>query len=126
MFFFSGGRRHTRWPRDWSSDVSSSDLLGDQASSYRRDRRPRAPAQALVAGQLLEQIDDLPAVAHEVPRGKIGAVESRGEVDAAGPAVDNRGDARVRWRRRIEPVPGLGGLKGGRGAEGGLQGCVHG
>src|SRR5690625_5787350 len=90
MFFFSGGRRHTRWPRDWSSDVSSSDLLGDQASSYRRDRRPRAPAQALVAGQLLEQIDDLPAVAHEVPRGKIGAVESRGEVDAAGPAVDRK------------------------------------
>src|SRR5207253_6924073 len=25
-FFFSGGRRHTRWPRDWSSDVCSSDL----------------------------------------------------------------------------------------------------
>src|SRR5439155_5210568 len=25
-FFFSGGRRHTIWPRDWSSDVCSSDL----------------------------------------------------------------------------------------------------
>src|SRR5690625_5337809 len=25
-FFFSSGRRHTRWPRDWSSDVCSSDL----------------------------------------------------------------------------------------------------
>src|SRR5207253_3778402 len=25
-FFFSGSRRHTRWPRDWSSDVCSSDL----------------------------------------------------------------------------------------------------
>src|SRR5207253_3990010 len=25
-FFFSGRRRHTRWPRDWSSDVCSSDL----------------------------------------------------------------------------------------------------
>src|SRR5690625_1407527 len=24
--FFSGRRRHTRWPRDWSSDVCSSDL----------------------------------------------------------------------------------------------------
>src|SRR5439155_9413213 len=22
-------RRHTRWPRDWSSDVCSSDLFGD-------------------------------------------------------------------------------------------------
>src|SRR5439155_8338906 len=25
-FFFSSSRRHTRWPRDWSSDVCSSDL----------------------------------------------------------------------------------------------------
>src|SRR5207253_5806951 len=27
FFFFSSRRRHTRWPRDWSSDVCSSDLL---------------------------------------------------------------------------------------------------
>src|SRR5690625_932471 len=26
-FFFSSTRRHTRWPRDWSSDVCSSDLF---------------------------------------------------------------------------------------------------
>src|SRR5207253_4644554 len=25
--FFSSRRRHTRWPRDWSSDVCSSDLF---------------------------------------------------------------------------------------------------
>src|SRR5690625_7720589 len=25
-FFFSSRRRHTRWPRDWSSDMCSSDL----------------------------------------------------------------------------------------------------
>src|SRR5690625_5408161 len=31
-FFFSSRRRHTRWPRDWSSDVCSSDLIriGDE------------------------------------------------------------------------------------------------
>src|SRR6266702_7121002 len=28
IFFFSSRRRHTRWPRDWSSDVCSSDLEG--------------------------------------------------------------------------------------------------
>src|SRR5207253_6011230 len=28
FFFFSSRRRHTRWPRDWSSDVCSSDLKG--------------------------------------------------------------------------------------------------
>src|SRR5207253_6749097 len=27
-FVFSSRRRHTSWPRDWSSDVCSSDLLG--------------------------------------------------------------------------------------------------
>src|SRR5207253_3457223 len=34
FFFFSSRRRHTRWPRDWSSDVCSSDLteLLDAAS----------------------------------------------------------------------------------------------
>src|SRR5207253_7074766 len=31
-FFFSSRRRHTRWPRDWSSDVCSSDL--DQFEEY--------------------------------------------------------------------------------------------
>src|SRR5207253_8127969 len=34
IFFFSSRRRHTRWPRDWSSDVCSSDL--------RRESRPLA------------------------------------------------------------------------------------
>src|SRR3712207_7703531 len=29
FFFFSSRRRHTRYWRDWSSDVCSSDLLGD-------------------------------------------------------------------------------------------------
>src|SRR5690606_40149184 len=28
LFFFSSRRRHTRFSRDWSSDVCSSDLLG--------------------------------------------------------------------------------------------------
>src|SRR5690625_6726934 len=27
LFFCSSRRRHTRWPRDWSSDVCSSDLV---------------------------------------------------------------------------------------------------
>src|SRR5215510_15286725 len=31
FFFFSSRRRHTRWPRDWSSDVCSSDLPADAA-----------------------------------------------------------------------------------------------
>src|SRR5439155_18014859 len=30
--FFSSRRRHTRWPRDWSSDVCSSDLAITKAA----------------------------------------------------------------------------------------------
>src|SRR6266508_5148368 len=29
LFFFASRRRHTRWPRDWSSDVCSSDLSSE-------------------------------------------------------------------------------------------------
>src|SRR3712207_2245628 len=32
FFFFSSRRRHTRYWRDWSSDVCSSDLLGGLAA----------------------------------------------------------------------------------------------
>src|SRR5439155_8125353 len=34
VFFFSSRRRHTRWPRDWSSDVCSSDLSRLHATCY--------------------------------------------------------------------------------------------
>src|SRR2546429_6188802 len=33
VFFFSSRRRHTRCSRDWSSDVCSSDLPGDQGKT---------------------------------------------------------------------------------------------
>src|SRR5690625_7850595 len=33
FFFFSSRRRHTRWPRDWSSDVCSSDLPAIQKTA---------------------------------------------------------------------------------------------
>src|SRR6266702_5937218 len=39
FFFFSSRRRHTRWPRDWSSDVCSSDLPCPGTSRCRRSRR---------------------------------------------------------------------------------------
>src|SRR5437870_11670194 len=36
IFFFSSRRRHTRWPRDWSSDVCSSDLKRKCDAAVRR------------------------------------------------------------------------------------------
>src|SRR5207253_3572585 len=44
FFFFSSRRRHTRWPRDWSSDVCSSDLT--RVISCRRARRSSAGVAA--------------------------------------------------------------------------------
>src|SRR3712207_8299817 len=35
-FFFSSRRRHTRYWRDWSSDVCSSDLAGRRPTDVRR------------------------------------------------------------------------------------------
>src|SRR5690606_41090228 len=40
--FFSSRRRHTRFSRDWSSDVCSSDLGSLRQRRARRDARPRA------------------------------------------------------------------------------------
>src|SRR5690625_8006906 len=34
FFFFSSRRRHTRWPRDWSSDVCSSDYFKVNLRNY--------------------------------------------------------------------------------------------
>src|SRR5690625_5484875 len=42
LFFFSSRRRHTRWPRDWSSDVCSSDLSAPRAQA--RQPHPHPPA----------------------------------------------------------------------------------
>src|SRR5690625_6423535 len=41
LFFFSSRRRHTRWPRDWSSDVCSSDLSRRARDRCRQVGRPQ-------------------------------------------------------------------------------------
>src|SRR5439155_11795494 len=48
FFFFSSRRRHTRWPRDWSSDVCSSDLRPHEALAG-QDHRYLAQAGGGVA-----------------------------------------------------------------------------
>src|SRR5690625_6960532 len=44
-FFFSSRRRHTRWPRDWSSDVCCSDLahIASTGADLLRDLRLKLP-----------------------------------------------------------------------------------
>src|SRR5207253_4298526 len=45
FFFFSSRRRHTRWPRDWSSDVCSSDLV---LGELEQDRAALSGAEPLL------------------------------------------------------------------------------
>src|SRR5207253_6567360 len=50
VFFFSSRRRHTRWPRDWSSDVCSSDLIRAKAAMA---VWPRDAHEATVANRMI-------------------------------------------------------------------------
>src|SRR5690606_22750769 len=54
FFFFSSRRRHTRFSRDWSSDVCSSDLLViDSLKIYGEKRWPFKPFLLFIADQAL-------------------------------------------------------------------------
>src|SRR5215510_6451644 len=59
VFFFSSRRRHTRWPRDWSSDVCSSDLgwLREVAGTF--ERGDQHGGRAIVLEGTVEQPDRL-------------------------------------------------------------------
>src|SRR5690606_39431680 len=46
FFFFSSRRRHTRFSRDWSSDVCSSDLAAAPSSSFRRPQSGSIPTKS--------------------------------------------------------------------------------
>src|SRR5690606_40046962 len=51
LFFFSSRRRHTRFSRDWSSDVCSSDLELRPLVDLRGEADPFAAAHRLVAAE---------------------------------------------------------------------------
>src|SRR5207253_4172638 len=53
-FFFSSRRRHTRWPRDWSSDVCSSDLFVGRDGGERGNGEPDEVAGFFLGGPLEE------------------------------------------------------------------------
>src|SRR5690625_7186983 len=91
IFFFSSRRRHTRWPRDWSSDVCSSDLAPDDGPRPRKaamapgtERIPLADhvadAAALLAAVRGTQVHPVSGAAV----GRIAAGDSRARVDVPG------------------------------------------
>src|SRR5690606_40468545 len=54
-FFFSSRRRHTRFSRDWSSDVCSSDLARVDADRARPHLRPVVHREHRLDREALEQ-----------------------------------------------------------------------
>src|SRR5690606_39400881 len=93
LFFFSSRRRHTRFSRDWSSDVCSSDLADAFAVA------PASPAR----WRLMPQGDGTPA---ELPRLSLGQAHERA-VDALARTVREQDAdwlraARVRLERELE------------------------
>src|SRR5439155_13860818 len=62
--FFSSRRRHTRWPRDWSSDVCSSDLLAQVSGDFRIG--PPGERAAQVAERILQVAHPVQHPSHAV------------------------------------------------------------
>src|SRR5207253_7501105 len=66
-FFSSSRRRHTRWPRDWSSDVCSSDLLSDawnERGVWGALPFPETNAPQRAAARKALELDDRLSAAH--------------------------------------------------------------
>src|SRR3712207_9271098 len=78
FFFFSSRRRHTRYWRDWSSDVCSSDLDQDQVVDAERRLQRRQPVEV---GQQRLRVD-----AHLALDDQAGAVVAVGQVLYVGDA----------------------------------------
>src|SRR5207253_5180465 len=98
----SSRRRHTRWPRDWSSDVCSSDLkriLPVLARRLRLDRRPESLAHPRL-GVLFDTAADL-----ELDLDQRRLVVGAGEigVDLRDPLADRSEERRVgkEWSLRV-------------------------
>src|SRR5690606_40012170 len=90
-FFFSSRRRHTRFSRDWSSDVCSSDLAAaapgrDAAARIRRASlvllAGPEPAGRALSGHVADAAEQLPRAAvlrtnHAARRAEIGRASCR-------------------------------------------------
>src|SRR5437870_6965965 len=77
-FFFSSRRRHTRWPRDWSSEVCSSDLKA-------RTPEPGQGCSPCVASRVLSAPRDGPG--SQLKGSQATSPKSRGSKEPALPPI---------------------------------------
>src|SRR5438445_11620773 len=90
-FFFSSRRRHTRYWRDWSSDVCSSDLISSCRACF-----PDGPWDAATLERILTLAGGFGYLAwqEDIPVGFILARDLAGEVEVLSVGV------LPQWRRR--------------------------
>src|SRR5690606_39484949 len=98
-FFFSSRRRHTRFSRDWSSDVCSSDLLGAHLAKREmtillRELYTRAPGIRL-AGPPEPLTSTFNNAVRRLPVTQIGRASCRERAEASVAAGSAR--TRARW-----------------------------
>src|SRR5690625_7690825 len=99
-FFFSSRRRHTRWPRDWSSDVCSSDLVPLNDIASEQGKIGGAAQRRFAGGVLLHHVTmsyDIDAVKMEIGR---ASCREREQVSGVGVGVDENGRERGMGRER--------------------------
>src|SRR5690606_39409434 len=102
-FFFSSRRRHTRFSRDWSSDVCSSDL----ASEWRTARRMFLPGGFLLdgagrSGRQRQTVEVARVVGHQLDA-VLGDAHGVGVAEAADlryvqPWLDGKDHPRLEYR----------------------------
>src|SRR5690606_40248990 len=99
-FFFSSRRRHTRFSRDWSSDVCSSDLEA-QAQAFWRMRTGLSEVQKHEGGSIKHDVSvPVSAVPEFIRRATDAAQEVRSEERRVGKECRSRGERRRLERRR--------------------------
>src|SRR5690606_40711217 len=89
LFFFSSRRRHTRFSRDWSSDVCSSDL---EAPAYATRRPQSSPALSV------SSVPPVPTVRDRI------TFPSHIDTDWDTPAYQRRSEERRVGKERKSPL----------------------
>src|SRR5439155_9188189 len=115
LFFFSSRRRHTRWPRDWSSDVCSSDLDDRDAGDEVVSLGHRHPAPLEAAQEQLERLWHVSNLYSTLPMEELATKLSE-RFGGAHTFFCNSGteavEAAIKWARKVTGRPELVALEG--------------